>query len=169
MKLRVFDFDDTLVTTNCSVKVIHKDGTEVTLAPSEFATYVERDGDEFDFSDFDKVIDPSRTRMMYVFKRRVDANNGKGVVVLTARALKAKRAIRAYLKTVVGDKAMRHLKVITLGSSDPYDKAIWIRNKVLEEGYTDIYFADDSWRNCRAVGNLLDNIKSVTKLEIQKI
>ena len=167
-KLRVFDFDDTLVSTNSVIRMTNN-GVSLSMSPGEYAAYIERDGDEFDFSDFDKVKDPKRKSMMTVFKRRVEANKGRGVVVLTARAPSAKRSVSGYLRSVVGDYAMKNIEVVTLGSSDPFDKALWIRDKVLSEGVTDVYFADDSWPNCRAVGDVMNNIPAVNKLEVQKV
>ena len=167
-KLRVFDFDDTLVSTNSVVKIKNGDAT-IEMSPREFAVYNEREGDIMDFSDFDKVKGPKVKSMMYVFKRRVEANKGRGVVVLTARDPKAKRSISGYLRGVIGDYAMRNLEIVTLGSSDPYDKAIWIRDRVISRDITDVYFADDSWPNCRAVGDVVNNIPTVDKLEVQKI
>ena len=117
-KLRVFDFDDTLVSTNSVVRIKNGDAT-TEMSPREFAVYNEREGDVMDFSDFDKVKGPKVKSMMYVFKRRVEANKGRGVVVLTARDPKAKRSISGYLRGVIGDYAMRNLEIVTLGSSDP--------------------------------------------------
>ena len=51
-KLRVFDFDDTLVKSNSKVFVINK-GKKKTLTPGEFAIYKQKPGDEFDFSEFE--------------------------------------------------------------------------------------------------------------------
>ena len=56
-KLRVFDFDDTLVKSNSKVYVNNR-GKRKALTPGQFAVYNKKSGDEFDFSDFDKVIEP---------------------------------------------------------------------------------------------------------------
>ena len=67
-KLRVFDFDDTLVKSNSKVYVTNK-GKKKTLTPGQFAIYKKKSGDEFDFSDFDKVIEPKQIKAMFkVFK-----------------------------------------------------------------------------------------------------
>ena len=58
---------------------------------------------------FDKVKGPKVKSMMYVFKRRVEANKGRGVVVLTARDPKAKRSISGYLSR--GDWRLCHEKL----------------------------------------------------------
>ena len=57
-KLRIFDFDDTLVKTNSFIYVNHKDGKKSKLSPGEYAVYKERPGDVMDFTDFQKVTEP---------------------------------------------------------------------------------------------------------------
>ena len=57
-KLRIFDFDDTLVKTNSFIYVTHKDGKKSKLSPGQYAVYKERPGDQFDFKDFQKVTEP---------------------------------------------------------------------------------------------------------------
>ena len=67
-KLRVFDFDDTLVKSNSRIHVTNK-GKRKTLTTGEYAIYKDKSGDEFDFSDFDKVIQPKKIKSMFrVFK-----------------------------------------------------------------------------------------------------
>ena len=61
-KLRVFDFDDTLVKSNSKVYVNNK-GKKTTLTLA--VPYKKKSGDEFDFSDFDKVIEPKKIKSMF--------------------------------------------------------------------------------------------------------
>ena len=49
--LRVFDFDDTLATTVSNIYVKHKDGTETTLTPAQYAKYKEKSGWSKEFYD----------------------------------------------------------------------------------------------------------------------
>jgi phosphoglycolate phosphatase-like HAD superfamily hydrolase len=85
-KLRVFDFDETLVKSNSKVVVINK-GKKTTLTPGEFAVYIKKPGDEFDFSDFAKVIEPKKIKAMFkVFKNIYKASGSRRLTVLTARA-----------------------------------------------------------------------------------
>jgi len=85
-KLRVFDFDDTLVKSNSKVYVVNK-GKKKTLTPGEFAIYDKKAGDEYDFSDFDKVIEPKKIKSMFrVFKNIYKASGSRRLTVLTARA-----------------------------------------------------------------------------------
>ena len=38
-KLRIFDFDDTLVKTDATIKVTDPDGKTISMTPAEFATH----------------------------------------------------------------------------------------------------------------------------------
>ena len=58
-KLRVFDFDDTLVKSNSKVFVINK-GKKKTLTAREFAIYKQKPGDEFDFLNLIKLLNLNR-------------------------------------------------------------------------------------------------------------
>ena len=50
--LSIFDFDDTLVTSDSWVYVKRPDGTEMQLDAAEFAVYTPKKGETFDFRDF---------------------------------------------------------------------------------------------------------------------
>ena len=147
---------------------MHSDGTETKLSPAEFSSYGHRDGDDYDFRDFGKLISPKRRRMMKVFRKMVVDSGGKGVYILTARDNNAQQAIRSYLKRVVGE-LMTNVRVITLGSSDPFAKAIYLREKIAKNNYNDVYFCDDHWSNVKAVGDVLENLPQVTKFKLQKV
>ena len=59
-KARVFDFDDTLAQSNSKVIVNMPDGTSRKISATEFATEAQAlldQGAEFDFIQFNKVID----------------------------------------------------------------------------------------------------------------
>ena len=86
-KLRVFDFDDTLVKSNSEVYVTNNGKTK-TLTPGEFAIYKLKSGDVFDFSDFDKVIEPKQIKAMFkVFRNIYRASGSRRLTILTARAV----------------------------------------------------------------------------------
>jgi hypothetical protein len=61
-KLRVFDFDDTLVKTNSFIYITHGDGKSSKLTPGEYAVYEPKKDDVFDFSDFQKVTQPQEIK-----------------------------------------------------------------------------------------------------------
>ena len=143
-KLRVFDFDDTLVKSNSKVYVTNS-GKRKTLTPGEFAIYKQKPGDDFDFSDFDKVIEPKEIKAMFrVFKNVYKASGSRRLTILTARA--AYKPVRKFLK----DVGYSNVYVVALGDSNPKKKADWIKGQI-ERGYDDILFLDDSPKNVSAV------------------
>lgn len=86
--LRVFDFDDTLATTVSYIYVKHKDGTKTTLSPEEYAKYDEKPGDEYDFSDFNRMLNKPRViKKNFKLLQRMLKNPTKKVTILTARKL----------------------------------------------------------------------------------
>ena len=146
-KLRVFDFDDTLVKSNSKVYVMNK-GKRKTLTPGEFAIYKKKSGDEFDFSDFDKVIEPKQIKSMFrVFNNIYKASGSRRLTILTARA--AYKPVRKFLK----DVGFNDVYVVALGDSNPQKKADWVQSQI-QKGYDDILFLDDSPKNVRVVKQL---------------
>jgi FMN phosphatase YigB (HAD superfamily) len=150
-KLRVFDFDDTLVKTTSFIYITNN-GKKTKLTPGQYAVYNEKPGDEFDFSDFQKVQDPNEIKKITkVLRRIVQSSGGDGVHILTARA--AFKPIRKYLKDIGIN--MSKIYVTALASNNPKDKADWIENKIDNEGYDDVYFADDSKKNVDSTKKML--------------
>ena len=146
-KLRVFDFDDTLVKSNSKVYVTNK-GKRKTLTPGQFAIYKKKSGDEFDFSDFDKVIEPKQIKSMFkVFNNIYKASGSRRLTILTARA--AYKPVRKFLK----DVGFNDVYVVALGDSNPQKKADWIKSQI-QKGYNDILFLDDSPKNVKVVKKL---------------
>ena len=146
-KLRVFDFDDTLVKTNSKVYVINK-GKKKTLTPGEYALYKPKPNDEFDYSDFSKVTEPKQIKTMFkIFKNIYKAAGSRRLTILTARG--KYKPIRKFLK----DVGYSNVYVVALDSGDPKKKADWIESQI-NKGYDDILFFDDSVKNVKAVKGL---------------
>jgi hypothetical protein len=146
--LRVFDWDDTLATTVSYIYVKHKDGKETKLTPGEYAVYKVKSGDEYDFSDFNKMLNkPKVIKKNFDLLQRMLSNPEKKVTILTARKLAF--PIRKYLKDTFG----MDVYVVALGSNNPKDKADWIE-KHIKTGYNSIAFMDDSKKNIDAVDKL---------------
>ena len=82
-KLRVFDFDDTLVKTKSNIYVKNKDGKESKLTPGEYAVYEPKDGDKFDFSDFESVKRPQEIKGVTRLLKNILRVGGSDVVILT--------------------------------------------------------------------------------------
>ena len=164
-KLRIFDFDDVLVKTKSFIYITHKDGSKSKLTPGQFAIYNEKPGDEFDYSDFDKVIDPTEIKAVTNVLRTIVQKSAEPVFILTARA--AYKPIRRYLKDIKINTSK--IFVRALASNRPSDKADWIEDKIDKEGYNDIYFADDSPKNVKAVKQMLRNKEGLIKWRVQHI
>ena len=161
-KLRVFDFDDTLVQTTSYIYITHKDGKKSKLTPGEYAVYEPKEGDDFDFSDFQKVNDPQEIKgVTNLLKRIVNAAGERTVCILTARS--AYKPVKDYLH----DIGLDGIFVAALGSSDPQDKADWIENKI-KKGYDDVFFIDDSHKNISAVEKLKEKYPNI-KMKVQHV
>jgi len=161
-KLRVFDFDDTLVKTNSFIYVKHGDGKESKLTPGEYAVYEAKPDDQFDFSDFQKVTQPQEIKgVTKILKRIVAAEGERKIVILTARA--AYKPIKDYLK----DVGFEGIYVVALADADPQKKADWIEDKI-KRGYNDVYFIDDSQKNVSAVGGLKKKYPDI-KIRVQQV
>lgn len=163
-KLRIFDFDDTLVHTDSKIHITKKaTGEKMTLTPGEYAVYDEEEGDAFDFSEFDGPIKSAKEFKRYtsIMRAMLDAGGSdRKVVVLTARA--DSKSVEDYLKTI-GIQA----PVIGVGSSDPYKKSQWIEDQIAQ-GYDDVYFLDDSIKNLAAVDQLKSKYPNV-KIRTQNV
>jgi phosphoglycolate phosphatase-like HAD superfamily hydrolase len=148
-KLRVFDFDETLVKTNSYIYVTHTNGKTNKLTPGQYAVYKEKPGDTFNYDDFQQVKNPSEIKQITKVIKQIENKSSGDLFILTARA--ASLPIKNYLN----DIGIKRAEVIALASNNPQDKADWIENKIDNEGYTDIYFADDSPKNVEATKRML--------------
>jgi hypothetical protein len=161
-KLRVFDFDDTLVKTKSNIYIKHKDGKQSTLTPGEYAVYEPKESDEFDFSDFSKVNDPQEIKgITRLLKTIVNAEGERKVVILTARS--AYKPVKDYLH----DIGLENMYVVALGDSDPQKKADWIEQKI-KSGYNDVFFIDDSHKNVSAVSKLKEKYPNI-KMKVNHV
>jgi hypothetical protein len=154
-KLRIFDFDDTLVKTKSHIYIKHKDGKESKLTPGEYAIYEPKKGDQFDFSDFEKVKQPQEIKGVTRLLKNIVRVGGSEIVILTARS--AYKPIKDYLSDIGLDK----LYVVALADSDPQKKADWIEDKI-KGGVTDVFFIDDSHKNVSAVQALAKKYPKVS-------
>jgi len=147
-RLFVFDFDDTLVHSEAFVYVNKQDGSRIQMTPADYAVYRPESGDQFDYSDFNRMlrnpkIIKDNVRLMKLAMR----NPTNKVTILTARALAF--PIRHYFKMEHGIQPY----VVALGTGNPQAKSGWIADH-LDKGYTDVFFIDDSPANVAAVRSL---------------
>lgn len=162
-KLRVFDFDDTLVQIDSKIYVHTIDGRKIPMTPAQYAVYMPNEGDKFDYSEFHGDIKFAKELKQYttIMKRMIQSpDTDRKVVVLTARA--NAKPVEDFLKTIGID-----VPVIAVGSSDPNLKSQWIE-KQIQQGYDDIYFLDDSPKNIAAVKSMASRYPNV-KLRAQTV
>lgn len=153
-KLRVFDFDEVLAFTNSFVYVKQPNGKERKLTPGQFAVYKEKPGEEYDFRDFYSVKEPTELKRVTNILRRMirKMSSGDGIFILTARPQAVDKHVAKYLKDIgINQK----IPVIGLQSNNPKDKANWVEDKIDNEGYDDVYFADDSIKNVNSMKSML--------------
>lgn len=152
-KIRVFDFDDTLVRTDGVIRVTTRNGLVKELSPAKYAVYDPKPGDQFDYSDFEKVLNPRPVKLFDYILQQV-RRKGSKAEVLTARGNYG--PIKAYLAS----RGIRGVFVNALGSADPNDKAKHIE-QLIRQGYTHIEFFDDSPKNIAAVKQLKDKYPDI--------
>ena len=145
--LHIFDFDDTLVSSDSNVVINHGDGTQSVLSSDEYATYDEQPGDDLDFSDFDKY--PENAEIIEeVFEELFSAINRDGVesvVILTARENPI--PVRDFLS----DNGIKNIEVHAVGSSNPRDKASYVIERIKEENIGLVRVFEDNARNLREI------------------
>ena len=158
-KLRVYDFDDTLVKTNSFIYVTHNDGKTSKLTPGQYAVYKERPGDEFDYKDFQQVTNPQIIKgYVELLRRMVNSGGSREVFILTARS--AEKPVAQFIK----DLGIKGVTVVALGDNNPEKKADWIEDKV-KAGFDDVFFVDDSPKNIDAVRSRLKNYNIKQKIQ----
>jgi hypothetical protein len=148
--LFVSDFDDTLAMTDANVILI-RNGERVSLTPAEFAVYEPKPGDNFDFSEFDQLINPRPIqRFVKLIQAAVHEKRADKVVVLTAR--NHTRPVAQFLKMI---GITSGVAIAALGDANPEKKARYIE-KQIQDGYERVLFVDDSAKNVAAVKKLQD-------------
>jgi hypothetical protein len=154
-KLRVFDFDDTLVKVKANI-IVKNGESEKTLTPAEFAVYEPQEGDSFNFREFNAMIKAGTPihKNIDLLKTAAEDRTTK-TTILTARMLGFPP--KNYLKKKFG----LDVYVVALGDANPQKKADWIEQQILK-GYNDILFIDDSIKNIQAVDKLKQKYPTIT-------
>lgn len=151
-RLRIFDFDDTLVKTDAKVHVTDAAGVTFELAPAEFAVYEKVEGDTFDYTDFERLINPRTIKWMCRILHNVYAHHGpQGLVVLSARGHSAP------IKKFLDEMGLINIEIVALGDANPQTKALWIDARIKRDELKNVEFFDDSHKNVAAVRGLREH------------
>jgi hypothetical protein len=153
-KLRVFDFDDTIAKSDSKIYVTTDSGKNIVMTPAQFAKHEQNPNYEYDYSEFDLVINPREIKQITnIIRNATNAGTaGREIAILTARGKESEEAVRTYLEDIGLDTSKITFEF--LGNSDPVAKAQWINDRIVERGVTDVLFFDDSGKNVDAVQNL---------------
>ena len=167
-KLRVFDFDDTLVKSDSRIKITHQDGTEEFITPAEYAVQEKNPDDTYDYSEFLDVVDPQEiTKVTNILRNVINAGtDGREIAILSARDPESEGAIRDWLENIEIDTS--NITFALLADANPKAKSDWFENKIANEGVTDILFLDDSGKNVDAVKELQEKYPEV-KIRARKV
>lgn len=145
-RLRVFDFDDTLVKTDAKVHVTDILGETFDLTPGEFAVYDKKPGDTFDYTDFHKLINPRAVKWMNKILRNVYDHHGpNGLVILSARS--SHKPIEQFLR----EAGYVGIEVVALDDATPARKVAWIDERIRRDDLDMVEFFDDSHKNVAGV------------------
>lgn len=157
-RLSVFDFDDTLVSSQSSVTVEHGDGEVTVLDSASFAYFRGTSGDHIDFADFNNVTKPRIIKKGMDALKKAAADSDTRVVILTARPKGSASAVKKFMESL----GIKNVEAVALQSSDPMDKAKWIEKEAGDA--EEVEFTDDSSRNAEAVATLSGKIKAKVKI-----
>jgi hypothetical protein len=161
-KAFVFDFDDTLAFTDARVHVLSPCRSQVmaSLTPQEFNSVKLREGESFDFSDFDKaslILNGKPTKLIDL--ARDVFSEGHSVFILTARADQASSAIAEFLQGF----GVIAKEIHCVGSCKGGDIAKAKRKVLLSiiENFNKVWFFDDDARNIELARDLPLKVKKV--------
>ena len=124
-------------------------------------------GGEFDFTEFNKVIEGKEGPYLKTAIERAKKFGTKDMFVLTARPAESARSIHEFLKGMGLNIPIEN--ITGLANSSANAKAKWMLEKYAE-GYNDMYFVDDALANVDAVKKVLEQIdvkSSVVQAKVQ--
>ena len=158
----ILDFDDTVAESASQVIVIQPDGKQYLIDAATFAKQGQDlllQGNTFDFSQFNEVIDGKPGPFFKKLKDRIAKYGNEDVYILTARPAEAAPAIFEWLKSQ-GVNIKRE-NITGLANSTPESKALWTTDLITEKGYQNVYFADDAEANVQVMDYVLTQIEGI--------
>lgn len=159
--LFVSDFDDTLAQTDSKI-YLTRNGEKTVMNPAQFATYEAQPGDQFDFSEFDQLINPKPIERFVKLIKQAASGKADKVVVLTARGHTL--PVSQFLKMHGIESGVA---IAALGDANPQKKADYIQKQIEKDGYNRVAFIDDSKKNVDAVKLLRHKFPNVKILAHQ--
>ncbi len=156
-KIAIWDFDSTLVETDSKVILKKHNGTYIRMSSQEYASYKVCFGDKFDYSEFQRLINPQPIEENIKKLTKMVSELGKDrVIILTSRS--NKKPIKQFIKLFGLPKG---IKVVTLDDSGEFAKSVWITNYLSKHlSINEIEFWDDN-------ENYINNVKALETKELK--
>ena len=170
-ELYIYDFDDTLASTDSVIKVIKKNGETYTITSQEYnCSYKKDDTDLLDVSSCRKLVNPREIKPVTdLLKNSVKEHGLKSSVILTYRA--NPKPVREFLEMF----KLPPIEIHTLGldweiipanmSVLPEDirktlddKGAWILKRINEYKIEEVYFYEDSEKYLNSVKAIKDKV-----------
>ncbi len=161
--LHIFDFDDTLVSSEAKVRITMSNGKIKELSSEEYASYTPKENEIQDFSDFDaypqnpEIIEPVFAEL----QSAIALDGIQNVIILTARSNPI--PVRLFLRA----NRIPEIQVIAVGSADPMAKASYILNRVKNEPIKEVRVFEDNARNIRTIRKVMK--KTGIKLKTNRV
>ena len=146
--LYIFDFDDTLITSDARVMVNHEDRSCSFLSGVEFAVYEPQSGDEFDFTDFD-IYPPAGKIIKPIFKRlqSIIQNDGlRNVAIVSARL--AKIPIQQFLSN---HGIPKNITIAAVGSMEKDAKGNFVKTLLHDGRHDHVHVFEDNAKNIKSI------------------
>ncbi len=157
--LYIFDFDDTLASTDSHVRVIKSDGSIERLNSRDFAAYRQEPGDQLDFSEFDKAEGNPIKASVKDMEKAVADHGIDNVYIVTARSVS--EPVEEFLVnfgiTVPG-------VVATAGSEG---KATWLTRQLETKNYERVVVYEDCNKNIRMLKDTVETYNDALKKNVE--
>ena len=173
-KLRVFDMDDTILTTTSRVRLTTPEGTKF-LTPKEYNEYTPKEGEHYGedaYVEFGVLTEPKEVEYTSPIFSKIlralheDSSNRK-LMILTSRSGKPSfvNSLKDWLskyadKIGVNQQTVDQIEIRGIGSSKPEDKAAVIKDQIINHGFMDVVFFDDAEGNVKAVKEVERELKA---------
>ena len=155
--LAIFDFDDTLFKSGAKVIVVSGNNKKRSLSSKQYAGYVAKEDDQFDFSEFDSYP-PNPVaiqKVITIFKTYADSIGNENVVILTARS-KSKP-----VADVLANFSLPSVNIAVMSSSDHNKKAEYAKSLIQNIGYDNVVLFEDNQRNIDAIKEVVVDLLGI--------
>jgi hypothetical protein len=175
-KAYVFDVDDTLIRSQSKINVYNNGQLVRKLDPKEFNTYKKNKDEVFDFSEFDKFIEPKKYKAWPILKNiNEKIKNGKSdsvIYILTARASGIVDDLLNLLSKN-GITSIDRSNIFTVGDKAPGKTVAERKKEVLEQIKTNhdgnVEFFDDADDNIELAKAIGIKTRHITESEVEPI